>query len=70
MNQQPIPIRRTNKTKEDFLHWLKERKAIQKQASDHTAHPDHPDRRAIMVWVDDGGRTPGITEGSNTPSGD
>ena len=67
MNQQPIAIRRTSKTKEDFLHWLREKKAFEKQAADHS---DHFDRRAVMVWVDDGGRTIAISEEAKSSSGD
>ena len=67
MNQQPIAIRRTYKTTEDFLHWLRERKAVEKQAADHAALFD---RRAVMVWVDDGGRTVAPTEEVKSPPGD
>ena len=54
MNQQPIAIPPTYKTKEDFLHWLQEKKANQQQAAEHAARFD---RRAVMVWVDEGGGT-------------
>ncbi len=67
MNQQPIATRLTYKTTEDFLHWLKEKRAVEKQAADYVAHFD---RRAVMVWVDDGGRTIAITEEANSPTGD
>lgn len=67
MNQQPIAIHRTSKTKEDFLHWLREKKAFEKQAADHAACFD---RRAVMVWIDDGGRTIAATEEAKSPPGD
>ncbi len=67
MNQQPIAIRRTSKTKEDFLHWLREKKAFEQQAADHS---DHFDRQAVMVGVDDGGRTIAPTEEAKSPPGD
>ena len=67
MNQQPIAIRRANKTTADFLHWLRERRAFEKQAADHS---DYFDRRAVMVWVDDGGRTSATTEEAKAPHGE
>jgi len=70
MNQQPIAIRRANKTTADFLHWLREKKAFEKQAADPPAHLDPFDRQAIMVWVDDGGRTSATTEEAKAPHGE
>ncbi len=67
MNQQPIAIPPTYKTKEDFLHWLQEKKAIQQQAAEHAARFD---RRAVMVWVDEGGRTIAAIEETKSPPGD
>ncbi len=69
MNQQPIAIGRTSKTKEDFLLWLREKRAFEKQAADHAAHSDHFDRRAVMIWVDDGGRTITTPEEAQEPPG-
>ena len=67
MNQQPVAIRHSYKTTEDFLHWLREKKAFEQQATDHS---DHFDRQAVMVWVDDGGRTIATTEEAKSPPGD
>jgi hypothetical protein len=67
MNQQPIAIRRTSKTKEDFLHWLREKKAFEKRADDRA---DHFDLQAVMVWADDGGQTLETTGGAEILSGD
>lgn len=66
MNQQPIAVRPTYKykTKEDFLHWLQEKKALEKQAAAHFT------RRAVMVWVDEGGRTVATIEETQSPPGD
>lgn len=70
MEQQPIPVRYTYKTKEDFLHWLRAKKALQNQAADDAAQPDHPERQAAMVWADDGGRTSEPTEEAPPRAGD
>ena len=67
MNQQPIANRLAYKTTEDFLHWLKEKKAVEKQVADRAAHFD---RRAVMVWVDEGGRTIATVEEAKSPPGD
>lgn len=64
MNQQPSDIRPTYKTTEDFLHWLKEKKAVEKQAAARF------DRQAVMVWVDDGGRTIAAAEEVKAPAGE
>ena len=32
--KQPEPVRRTNKTKEDFLRWLREKEALKKQTEE------------------------------------
>lgn len=70
MNQQPIALRRTNKTTADFLHWLSQKKAFAQQAAEHPGQPDPFDRRAVMVWVDDGGRTIATAEEAKTPAGE
>jgi hypothetical protein len=52
----------TYKTKEDFLRWLKEKKALKQQAEDKVNLL--ADQEAIMVWADDGGPTnPPTTDG-------
>ena len=67
LNQQRIAISCTYKTTEDFLYWLREKKAVEKQVAERVALFD---RRAVMVWVDDGGRTIAPTEGAKSPPGD
>lgn len=48
--------RRPPKTKEDFLRWLKERRASEKlEAEKRTADSADEMKKALMVWVDDGG---------------
>ena len=66
MTQQPNAVRPTYKykKKEDFLHWLQEKKALEKQAAAHFT------RRAVMVWVDEGGRTVATIEETQSPPGD
>lgn len=49
---------RPKKTKEDFLRWLKERRALEElEAENRTAEAADEMKKALMVWVDDGGRT-------------
>lgn len=67
LNQQRIAISCTYKTTEDFLYWLREKKAVEKQVAERAAHFD---RRAVMVWVDDGGRTIATTEETKSSPGD
>jgi hypothetical protein len=48
--------RRPKKTKEDFLRWLKERRALEKlEAEEKMTKAAQEMKKALMVWVDDGG---------------
>lgn len=67
IDEQPIATRGTYKTTADFLYWLREKKAVEKQVAERAAHFD---RRAVMVWVDDGGRTIATTEEAKSSPGD
>lgn len=67
IDEQPIATRGTYKTTADFLYWLREKKAVEKQVAERAAHFD---RRAVMVWVDDGGRTIATTEETKSSPGD
>jgi hypothetical protein len=42
------PVRRTHKTKDDFMRWLRKRDAHKRQTERTLA-------KALMVWADDGG---------------
>lgn len=47
---------RSKKTKADFLRWLKERRALERQtAGNGTAETTDEMKKALTVWVDDGG---------------
>ena len=49
--------RSTYKTKEDFLHWLRKKTALKKQAEEERIRQADPAiSRALMVWADDGGQ--------------
>ena len=67
LNQQRIAISCTYKTTEDFLYWLREKKAVEKQVAERVALFD---RRAVMVWVDDGGRTIAAADEAREPARD
>jgi len=50
--------RRTYKTKDDFLRWLREKNARQEQQTQEEIHQaDRAISKALMVWDDDGGAT-------------
>jgi hypothetical protein len=49
------PVRVTNKTKDDFLRWWREKLLKEQTAEEQNAQADHPTSRALMVWADDGG---------------
>jgi hypothetical protein len=50
--------RRTYKTKDNFLCWLKEKDARQKQVTQaEITQADCAISQALMVWADDGGTT-------------
>lgn len=67
IDEQPIATRGTYKTTADFLYWLREKKAVEKQVAERVALFD---RRAVMVWVDDGGRTIAAADEAREPAGD
>lgn len=51
-------VRRPYKTKDDFLRWLREKKARQEQlAQKEIAQADRAQSQALMIWADDGGTT-------------
>jgi hypothetical protein len=51
-------VRRSFKTKEDFLRWLREKNACQKRlAQKEITQANHATSQALMVWADDGGTT-------------
>ena len=55
--RQIIRGRRTHKTKEDFLRWLRKKNALKKQAAEEQIRQADPTTsRALMVWADDGGQ--------------
>jgi hypothetical protein len=49
--------RQPRKTKDDFLRWLKKRRALEKlETEEQMAETDNKEmKQALMVWVDDGG---------------
>lgn len=54
--KQPQPARRTHKTKDDFLRWLRKQKDLKKQAGEEKfTQAARATSRALMVWADDGG---------------
>lgn len=54
--KQPQPARRTHKTKDDFLQWLRKRDALKNQAAEEQkTKAARAASRALMVWADDGG---------------
>lgn len=56
INRQTTHVRRTYKTKDDFLHWLRKRNALKKQAAEEQiTQTTREMARALMVWGDDGG---------------
>jgi len=66
MKPQPAPVRRTNKTPDDFLRWLRQRTADRERAAEEQTNQTD---RARMVWGDDGGKvTPDSREGE-APAG-
>ena len=51
-------VRRSFKTKEDFLRWLREKNARQKRlAQEEITQANRATSQALMVWADDGGTT-------------
>jgi hypothetical protein len=51
-------VRRPYKTKGDFLRWLREKKACQKQlAQKDITQAERAISQALAVWADDGGAT-------------
>jgi hypothetical protein len=51
-------VRRSYKTKEDFLRWLREKDARQKRlGQEEITQADRANSQALMVWADDGGAT-------------
>lgn len=45
-----------HKTKDDFVRWLKEKRALKEQTTEkQTANASHDILQALMVWADDGG---------------
>lgn len=58
LNQPDGSARRTYKTKEDFLRWLREKDRGKGQAAEEKGVPaDRANSRALMDWADDGGAT-------------
>ncbi|MBE2199540.1 MAG: hypothetical protein IAE79_13080 [Anaerolinea sp.] len=56
LKRQTIHVRHTYKTKDDFLHWLRKRNALQKPAAEEQiTQPTREMARALMIWSDDGG---------------
>jgi hypothetical protein len=50
--------RRTHKTGDDFLRWLKAKNARQKRVIQaENTKADHALLHALMIWADDGGTT-------------
>jgi hypothetical protein len=48
--------RQPRKTKDDFLRWLGERRAVEKlEAEKQATQAAREMKEALMVWVDDGG---------------
>lgn len=57
-NRDAAQARHPYKTKDDFLRWLREKNARQKQlAQDEITQAGRAISRALMVWADDGGAT-------------
>ncbi len=55
--RETIQGRSTYKTKEDFLHWLRKKTALKKQAEEEQIRQADPAIAwALMVWADDGGQ--------------
>jgi len=60
MKPQPAPVRRTNKTPDDFLRWLRQRTAARERAADEqTSQADG----AQIAWDDSGKISPDGREG-------
>ena len=58
LTRKSAQVRRSNKTKEDFLRWLREKGARQKRlGQEEITQADRPISQALMVWADDGGAT-------------
>jgi hypothetical protein len=56
--QKSAQVRRSFKTKEDFLRWLREENARQKRlAQEEITQANRATSQALMVWADDGGTT-------------
>jgi hypothetical protein len=56
--QKSAQVRRSFKTKEDFLRWLREKNARQKRlAQEEITQANRATSQALMVWADDGGTT-------------
>lgn len=59
--RQATQARRTYKTKDDFLRWLRKQNALKKQAAEEQIRQADPViARALMVWADDGGHIANI----------
>lgn len=58
MNRDAAEAHRPFKTKDDFLRWLREKRARQKRlAQEKITQADRATSQALMVWADDGGAT-------------
>lgn len=56
LKQQAAPERRTYKTKDDFLRWLRKREALKKQAAEEQSkQAERANLLALMVWTNEGG---------------
>ena len=58
-----MPVRRTNKTKEHFLHWRRKQEALKRQTAvsdkDKAAAPPTEE---LMTWADDGGSVKSVKD--------
>ncbi len=60
LKRSATPIRRTYKTKDDFLRWWREQDLLKKQAVEEQINSIS---QALMVWADDGGTVVGHNHG-------
>lgn len=57
MKRRRVYAHRTLKMREDFLHWLRHKRALRQQEATRQSGPtDRASSLALMVWADDGGR--------------
>lgn len=57
LKRKTAQVRRTYKTKDDFLRWLRKRDALKKQlAEEQIRQADRAILLALMMWADDGGQ--------------